>query len=145
MESRAPGTNGNRMDNRRSNLRIWTRPENLRNAAKRSGCLSQYKGVSFDRKMNQWFATIWFEGRSIALGHYIEEIDAARAYDRAAVELFGEFARLNFPQELELRRQEIAAHPQNLTDKPRRRKPTKQPDKPATPEARGKRKTPQPS
>jgi hypothetical protein len=137
--------NGNRMDNRRSNLRICTRPENLRNAAKRSGCLSLYKGVSFDCKMNQWFATIWFEGRSIALGHYHDEVDAARAYDRAAVELFGEFAWLNFPQELEARRQEIAAHPQNLTDKPKRRKPTDQPKKPPTPKPTTRRKTLQPS
>ena len=110
-----------------------------------SGCLSQYKGVSFDRKMNQWFATIWFEGRSIAPGHYREEIDAARAYDRAAVELFGEFAWLNSPQELDLRRHEIPAHPQNLTDKPKRRKPTTCPRKRIPPKPRSRRKAPQPS
>ena len=137
--------NGNRLDNRRCNLRICTRPQNVRNAAKRSGCLSQYKGVSFDRKMNQWFATIWFEGRSIALGHYHDEADAARAYDRAAVELFGEYAWLNFPQEIEARRQEIAVQPQKLTDKPRRRNKTTRPEKPATPRARPRRKPPHPS
>ena len=95
--------------------------------------------------MNQWFATIWFEGRSIALGHYRDEADAARAYDRAAVELFGEFAWLNFPQEIEARRQEIAVQPQKLTDKPRRRNKTTRPEKPAIPRARPRRKPPHPS
>jgi hypothetical protein len=117
--------NGNRLDNRRCNLRLCTRAQNVRNAAKRPGCLSQYKGVSRDRRHNRWFATIYFEGRSIALDHFDDEAEAARAYDRAALELFGEFAWLNFPYEIEIRRREIASRPQKLTDKPRRIKGTK--------------------
>jgi hypothetical protein len=119
--------NGNRLDNRRCNLRLCTRPENIRNAAKRSGCLSQYKGVSFDRRLHSWFATIWFKNRSIGLGHYHDEAQAARAYDRAALELFGEYAWLNFPEEIETRRQEIADphYEKKSIPKPRRKKSAK--------------------
>jgi hypothetical protein len=120
--------NGNRLDNRRCNLRLCTRPQNVRNAAKRPGCLSQYKGVSFDRRHNSWYATIWFKNRSIGLGHYHDEAQTARAYDRAALELFGEFAWLNFPEEIEARRQEIADphYEKKSIPKPRRKKSAKQ-------------------
>ena len=39
------------------------------------------------------------EGKCFFLGYFVDEVEAARAYDRKAVELFGEFARLNFPEE----------------------------------------------
>jgi len=100
---------GNRADNRGSNLRICTHPENLRNAAKRPGCLSRYKGVSFDRRRNKWYAQIWCEGKMTRLGTFDDEIEAARTRDRAALARFGEYAWLNFPEEIETRRQEIAS------------------------------------
>jgi hypothetical protein len=101
-------TNGNRLDNRSSNLRICTRAENLRNTAKRPGCLSRYKGVSLDRRHNKWVSQICFESKTIRLGSFTDEAEAARTHDRAALALFGEYAWLNFPEEIETRRQEIA-------------------------------------
>ena len=55
-------------------------------------------GVSL-RANGRWVAQIGYQGRSISLGEFKREIDAARAYDRKKRELFGEFAKLNFPEE----------------------------------------------
>lgn len=95
-----PGTqidhiNGNGLDNRRSNLRRCSRAQNAANRAKQRGTFtSRFKGVS--RLASGWRAYIT-AGRFIYLGTFATEEDAARAYDAAAVEHFGEFARLNFP------------------------------------------------
>jgi hypothetical protein len=90
---------GNKANNCRLNLRICTRQENQRNTAKHGGTTSRFKGVSFDRRLRKWGAAIQAGGKRIWLGYFTDEAEAARAYDRAAVELFGEFARLNFPEE----------------------------------------------
>ena len=88
--------NGDGLDCRRENLRTATRSENARNRAKRIVTPSSpYKGVR--PKGTMWVAVISPNGRSILLGLYETAEDAARAYDAAAVEHFGEFARLNFP------------------------------------------------
>jgi len=88
---------GNRHDNRRSNLRICTPAENLRNARKGRGT-SRFKGVFWNAQRRKWGASIHRDGKNIWLGHFTDEVEAARAYDRAARELFGPFAYLNFPQ-----------------------------------------------
>jgi len=85
---------GNKLDNRRSNLRMCNNQQNIRNSKPRSGT-SNFKGVSKDGV--RWIAKIKVDGVSIALGGYSAERDAALAYDRAALKHFGEFARLNFP------------------------------------------------
>lgn len=94
--------NGNGLDNRKSNLRPCTKHENMRNVAKaqnpKSSC---YKGVSYQQGIAKWKAEITFNGRRSYLGVFVDEEKAARAYDAAAVRLFGEFARLNFPLEVE--------------------------------------------
>lgn len=87
--------NGNPLDNRRSNLRVCTVKENNWNRKRRVGGTSLYKGVS--RAPNGWFANIWPHGKCRHLGRFKSEIDAARAYDEAAREEYGEFACLNFP------------------------------------------------
>ncbi len=88
--------NGNKHDNRRSNLRVCTQSENRRNARKFCGA-SRFKGVSWSRWAGKWQAGICHNGKSIHLGYFDDEIDAALAYDRKARELFGAFAYLNFP------------------------------------------------
>jgi len=96
--------NGNRLDNTRANLRVCTHPENSRNTSKPHGTSSRFRGVTYLKDRGKWRAKIQFEGKSVYLGLFTDEVDAARAYDRKAVELFGEFARLNFPEEWPARR-----------------------------------------
>lgn len=84
------------LDNGRSNLRICSRSENNGNRRKYGGT-SQYKGVSWDAKNGKWLAQIHLGNRRRYLGRFLEEADAARAYDDAALVQWGEFARLNFP------------------------------------------------
>jgi hypothetical protein len=90
--------NGDKLDNRLSNLRICTRSENTRNAGSHTGS-SRYKGVL--KIGNRWRAAIRVNRQPIYLGHHSSEEDAAKAYDAAARKYFGKFARLNFPLELE--------------------------------------------
>lgn len=88
--------NGNRLDNRRSNLRFCTHAENCRNSSIRSDNTSGYVGVSFDKSRNKWEAYINLDGNRRHLGRFETPGEAAFAYDRAAKELHGEFAYLNF-------------------------------------------------
>lgn len=90
--------NGNGLDNRRSNLRPANFAENARNRPRRSDNTSGYKGVSWNRRNGKWQAYIGADRRQISLGHHATAEDAARAYDAAARELHGVFARLNFPE-----------------------------------------------
>ena len=87
--------NGNPSDNRRCNLRVCTHAENLRNRRKQKNTSSVYKGVCASYK-GKWRATIRTNGIKQHLGCFGSEIDAARAYDAAARESFGEFAKTNF-------------------------------------------------
>ncbi|MCK5611583.1 HNH endonuclease [Candidatus Pacearchaeota archaeon] len=89
--------NGDGLDNRRCNLRFCTPSQNQQNSRKRAGCSSKYKGVSWVKREKKWRAAIKYKGKSSTLGHYDNESDAARVYDKKAKEIFGEFARLNFP------------------------------------------------
>ena len=90
--------NGNGLDNRRCNLRVCTQHENLCNRRKfmESSTTSFYKGVSWHKLRSKWRAYIRVNGHAIHLGLFINEKEAARAYDQAAMTYFGEFARLNF-------------------------------------------------
>jgi hypothetical protein len=86
---------GNGLNNRRSNLRVATRSQQRANTRKMLGAASQYKGVY--RQNGKWHVAVVSENRTYYLGSYVLEIDAARAYDKKATELFGDYARLNFP------------------------------------------------
>lgn len=102
--------NRSKLDNRRSNLRVCTSDQNSRNQGKRSGSFSRFKGVGYSKSRHKWYAKLYFEGKAIWLGYFADEVAAARAYDRAAVACFREFAHLNFPEEWPPeRRQEIYA------------------------------------
>lgn len=87
--------NGNRHDARRSNLRECTPQQNHWNQRLTKRNKSGFKGVFFERRTGKWFSTITHEGRSIYLGTFTNKIEAARAYNAAAKERFGEFAWLN--------------------------------------------------
>lgn len=82
-------------DNRRSNLRFATRSENQANQTKRSTNKSGYKGVSWSKAMGKWQAVIQHNGKSKYLGCYEDPAEAAKAYDAAAIELKGVYARPN--------------------------------------------------
>jgi hypothetical protein len=88
--------NGNTLDNRRSNLRDGTKGNTHNQRARKStGKTSRYKGVHWAAQSNKWMARITFEGKTRYLGIFEQEDDAARAYNAAAMELFGEYALLN--------------------------------------------------
>jgi hypothetical protein len=86
---------GDGLNNRRLNLRVATNAQNSMNRRKKIGCLSQYKGVYLDKRYNKWRASIMFNKKRYHLGHYSNEKDAALAYNRKALEFFGEYALLN--------------------------------------------------
>lgn len=85
------------LNNTRQNLRIATRAQNSYNQKKKQGCTSKYKGVHFSKEKGRYRAGIMGNGKRINLGYFDNETDAAKAYDKAAKELQGEFAVLNFP------------------------------------------------
>lgn len=91
---------GDGLNNRRANLRFATNAQNQQNGRKK-GASSQFKGVTLCRwrRTRQWQAQIQVNGRKKNLGYFAEEEDAARAYDAAAREAFGEYARTNFGAE----------------------------------------------
>ena len=89
--------NRNGLDNRRSNLRFALAGENGANSRNRNGCSSQFRGVDWFPRARKWRASISVKGKSQHLGLYADEIEAARAFDRAAIKQWGEFATLNFP------------------------------------------------
>jgi len=92
--------NHNRLNNRRKNLRICTRSQNLGNQRPIRGGSSKFKGVTkskFRVKKGKycWIANICFKGCIRYLGTFENEINAAKAYNKKAKELFGEFANIN--------------------------------------------------
>lgn len=87
--------NGDKLDNRRINLRNATRHQSIINRGSVSGSSSKYKGVCWRKDHHKWRAKIRINKKDINLGSFTSEIDAARAYDRAAIKYHGEYARLN--------------------------------------------------
>lgn len=92
--------NGDSLDNRRANLRLATRRENGANLRTPRSNTSGFKGVSWHGATNSWRAYIRIDYRQVHLGHFANALSAAIAYDAAAIEAFGPFARLNFPRGL---------------------------------------------
>lgn len=79
--------NNIRADNRIENLRAVTKAQN--------GANQKVKGVSWNKQAKKWQAHIGVNGKRSYLGYFTNEIDAARAYNAAALKHFGEFARTN--------------------------------------------------
>lgn len=88
--------NGDRLDNRRANLRVCSRSQNQMNRRKLAGRF-RFKGV-WRGDRGRWRAQIRVDGRLLYLGRFDTDSDAAHAYDAAARQHFGQFAHLNFPE-----------------------------------------------
>jgi hypothetical protein len=88
---------GNGLNNQKANLRICTRRQNSSNRLRRKG--SGYKGVHPYDGGKKWIVTITVDYKNINLGMFTCEKAAARCYDAVAKLAFGEFARLNFPED----------------------------------------------
>jgi hypothetical protein len=90
--------NSNGLNNRRCNLRTCTQAQNMHNCRPRTDGRSRFIGV-YPHK-DRWRAKVTCKGRLHHVGTFSDEVEAAKARDRKAVELFGSFARLNFPEEV---------------------------------------------
>lgn len=86
-----------RSNNAWHNLRLATQPQQNANSALKGGT-SQYRGVSWYKRSSKWRADINIDGKLKYLGSFVNEQDAARAYDKAALEKYGpEFYTPNLP------------------------------------------------
>ena len=88
--------NGDGLDNQRLNLRQTTHAQNCRNQRMQSTGrkTSRFKGVG-KASPNRWRARIRINGKLVDLGHFEDEVEAAKAYNIAAIKLFGEYSKLN--------------------------------------------------
>jgi hypothetical protein len=96
--------NHNPLDNRRENMRPCNHQQNAANRPKPNrkptARSSRFKGVVYDPQFKRWRARIGIDYKQMHLGTFATETEAARAYDRAAREHFGEFAYLNLPEQV---------------------------------------------
>lgn len=86
--------NGDGLDNRRQNLRLVTRHQQMQNMKRQQRSKSPYKCVR-KTTYNRWEAYIRINGMRKHLGYFGSAEEAALAYDEAAIQAFGEYARLN--------------------------------------------------
>lgn len=93
--------NGNSLDNRLCNLRICKQKDNMQNMKYRNSPnrTSKYLGVYYNKRNNNWRSTFRFNGKQIEVGSFKTEIEAAKAYNEAALFHKGEFARQNIINE----------------------------------------------
>lgn len=87
--------NGDTLDNRKSNLRLASHSENMRNRKLQKNNTTGYKGVWFNKKRNRYIATIRINGQSRTIKSAETAEEAAEAYNERATEIYGNFARLN--------------------------------------------------
>lgn len=92
---------GDKRDNSWANLRLASHAENQRNGGSYAGSVSPFCGVSWHENTKKWQVQIRRDGRQKHLGVFPCMIEAARAYDEAALKMHGSFAQLNFPDETE--------------------------------------------
>ncbi len=85
----------NRLNNTRENLRLCNNQQSAGNTRSRTGSTSKYLGVHWNKSKKKWIAEITHNGKGIRLGSFDKEDEAGLAYNKAAFELRGEFAKLN--------------------------------------------------
>lgn len=88
--------NGDRLDNRLSNLRLASRTQNSTNRKKHKNNRCGYKGVYFDdsrKRAKSWRARIVFNKKQLTLGMFATAQEAHEAYKKAALKYFGQFAK----------------------------------------------------
>lgn len=95
IPSQVDHINGNKLDNRLQNLRVVTQQQNSWNRGPRKNSQSGLKGVCLHKPTQKWLAKICVDGKQKHLGLFEDKLEAARAYNQAAIEAFGEFAYLN--------------------------------------------------
>jgi hypothetical protein len=86
---------GDTLDNRKENLRICDNSQNQANKLTNKNNVSGYKGVSWYEQLKKWVVHIGYNNKQIHLGYFKNKIDAAKAYNEAALKYHGEFAKLN--------------------------------------------------
>jgi len=82
------------LNNQTNNLRLSTHKQVTRTNREYRFKKSKYKGVSIEKRTQKYVARIYSNGKRINLGTFSSEIDAAKAYNLKAIELFGEFAHI---------------------------------------------------
>ncbi len=88
--------NGDSLDNRKRNLRLCTRSQNVANTTKMRGPRSsKYRGVSWNKKGKMFLAQLYVGGKHVFRGLFEDEIDAAMAYNAVALQYHGKFAKPN--------------------------------------------------
>lgn len=86
----------NGCNNQHNNLRFCTTSQNQMNSSSNENSTSIYKGVCWCKSKKRWRAYITKDQKTIPLGYFRNEIEAAKKYDNRAIKLFGEFANINF-------------------------------------------------
>jgi len=92
--------NNNRLNNCKNNLRLVTPQENSWNRTSAKNSSSQYVGVHFIKGSKKWLSQIMVNGKKINIGRFTNEIEAAKARDKATLEHFGTIGNLNFPESI---------------------------------------------
>lgn len=90
-------SNHNTLDNTRLNLRVCNYTQNGCNKTSRPNSSSKYLGVTFYTRKQKWAAAVTYNRKKYFVGYFSSEIDAAKARDKKAIEVQGEYANLNFP------------------------------------------------
>lgn len=87
--------NGNKLDNRKSNLRFCTRRQNQYNAKPKNTNKSGFKGISWDSTHKKWRAALSVAGRCKFIGNFVDKMEAVKAYNKAVKIYHKEYAWLN--------------------------------------------------
>lgn len=87
--------NGDKLDNRRSNLRVCSKAENCRNSKTPINNTSGFKGVVWNKSRKKWRVSLVKMYKKIHIGFFSDKLEAARAYNDAAREHFGSFSKPN--------------------------------------------------